>query len=897
MRWLDRVAIRVRMLFGRGKAAAQLDEELRFHLERQIAENIAAGMSREEARLAALRAFGNPALLRDQARETWSWRWLESLLQDVRYGLRSLWRAPGFAATVIGTLALGIGAAAAMFTVVDNVLLRPLPYKDAGRLMLLHEGDRTGRAMWDVPWLDVDEWTRRSRSFEEIAFAGTLGGRNFIEGKSAAVEMQGFSVSSNLFRVLDTQPVLGRVFDPEPPSMAVGKNAGKAVLSYPVWQTAFGGDKDVVGKVAHVNGKPYTVIGVMPRGFFFPDDNPNSAQVWLALRLTEHDKERSYDGANYQVIGRLRKGVKLEAAQAEMEAIQKTIAPEYTDEDLRKDHSQVTLEHYGHRLIDADVKKALLALLAASGVLWLIAGVNGMNLLLARGTARQREVAVRGALGASRRRVMQQMMIEGLVLSTVAAMLGVGLALAGLRVAEKAAPARLGLDLSPHLNLTLLAALCGLTLLTALVSTAWPSLIAVRAPIEPALRQGGLQAGTSRRQHLLRGALVAAEIAMSLTLLVGCGLLLRTIYTLQHVPLGYRTDHIIVANLSIPSYRFTNQNLTQALYAPMLDRVQHLHGVDAAGLMSEVPLEKTFHVTLSLRMNGNQITGELKPVTTQIQRIFGFKMLAGRFFSDQDSPTSQSAAVVNPAFAALYAPNKHDPNSILGTKVWNLRPNSPAYVIGVLDNERQDAISEPSQPEVEVCLCQITPDSNVYRPSRIATDLAVRTERPTAEIVPELRDILGQASPELRNAKITTMDQIVEDSYGSQRLAAHLLEIFGGSALLLCIAGLYGLLAYVVAQRTRELGLRIALGARRANLLWLVMRQAGAMLLIGVAAGTGLALASGRLVRGYLYGVSAHDGWTLAGAAALLMASGLLAAFLPARRAASVDPMQALRTE
>jgi predicted permease len=897
MRWLHRVAIRVRMLFGRGGAAVRLDEELQFHLERQIAENIAAGMGADEARAAALRLFGNPALMRDQTRAAWSWAWLDSVGRDLRYCVRSIWRSPGFAVTVIGTLALGIGAAAAMFTVVDSVLLRPLPYADAGRLVLLHEGDRTGRAMWDVPWLDVDEWTRRSRSFDEMAFAGSLGGRNYIEGNATAVQMQGITASSNLFDVLKAQPGMGRVFDPEPPSMAIGKNAGKVVLSYPVWQAAFGGDTGVVGKVAHVNGKPYTVIGVMPRGFFFPRIDPNTAQVWLPAQLGESDKERSYNSANYEVVGRLRKGVTLEAAQAEMDAIQKTIAPEYTDEDLRKDHNVVSLVRFGDTLIDADVKKALLALLAASGVLWLIAGVNGMNLLLARGSVRQREIAMRGALGASRRRVMQQMMIEGLVLSTAAAVLGVGLALAGIRVAEKTAPARLGLDLTPHVNLTLLAALCGLTLLSALLSTAWPSLIAVRAPIETALKQGGLQAGTSRRHHLLRGALVAAEIAMSLTLLVVCGLLLRTIYTLRHVPLGYRTDHIIVANLNIPSYRFTNQNMTQALYVPLLERAQHLHGVDAAGLMSEVPLGKTFHIMLSLRMNGDQISAELKPVSAQIQRIFGFKMLAGRFFNDQDSPNSQSVAVVNPAFAALYAPNKHDPNSILGTKVWNLRKNSPAYVVGVIDNERQQAISEPSQPEVEVCLCQITPDAGIYRPSTIAMDLVMRTERPTAEMIPELREILRQASPELGTARITTMDQIVEDSYGNQRLAAHLLEIFGGSALLLCIAGLYGLLAYVVARRTRELGVRIALGAPRGNLLWLVMRQAGAMLLVGVAIGSGLALASGRLVRGFLYGVSAHDGWTLAGAAALLFACGLIAAYVPARRAASVDPMEALRAE
>jgi hypothetical protein len=287
----------------------------------------------------------------------------------------------------------------------------------------------------------------------------------------------------------------------------------------------------------------------------------------------------------------------------------------------------------------------------------------------------------------------------------------------------------------------------------------------------------------------------------------------------------------------------------------------------------------------------------MKTVTPDIQRVFGSKMLAGRFYNAQDTPNSEPVVVVNPAFARLYAPDKHDPASLIGLKMWSVRKDAAAHIIGVLDNERQQAIAEPSQPEVEFCLCQVTPETKNYGPATTAMDLAVRTGQPPEEMIPELRDILHRASPELGTARIVTMDQIVEDSYGSQRLAAHLLEIFGGSALLLCIAGLYGLLAYVVAQRTRELGVRIALGASRGNLLWMVLRQAGLMLLIGIATGTALALASKKLISGFLYGVNAHDGWTIAASAALLLASGLIAAYVPARRAASVDPMEALRAE
>jgi predicted permease len=382
---------------------------------------------------------------------------------------------------------------------------------------------------------------------------------------------------------------------------------------------------------------------------------------------------------------------------------------------------------------------------------------------------------------------------------------------------------------------------------------------------------------------------------MSLTLLVVCGLLLRTIYTLRHVPLGFRTDHILVANLSIPSYRFAGQNMTETLYRPLLERTRHLHGIQSAGLISEVPLGKTFVLHLEMQLGSSTIVAFMKAVSPELQQVFGFRMAAGRFFGPEDTSTSEPVVVVNEAFARLYSPDRHNPALILGAK---LSKNSPLRIVGILDDERQKTVADPTVPEVEIPIPQITPASGFYRPIEgTAMDLAVRTDLPAAEMIPELRNVLRQASPELQNATITTMDQIVEDSYGSQRLAAHLLEIFGMAALFISIAGLYGPLAYVVTQRTHELGVRIALGASRSDLLWLVLRQAGAMLLTGAAVGAGLTQISVRLVRGFLYGVDSDDGWALAGAATVLIASGLMASYLPARRAASVDPMQALRTE
>jgi predicted permease len=872
-------------------------EELESHLRMATEEFIDRGMKPEEARISAIREFGNVPLVEDIATEMWGWVWLDRLLQDLRYVVRQMRRSPGFTATVIGTLALGIGAAAAMFTVVDHVLLRPLPYRDAGRLVAIQEHGTKDPKPSGAPWLDIEQWMVRSRSFSKIAFFDGMPGRNFLEeGNGGGMQISAETVSPNLFATLGVSPSLGRDFLAESAGSAASKNADTVILSDAAWKAANGGDPGILGKNVEINNKSYLVVGVMPPGIEIPF-GPSFPQVWTTITLGDQDKTRYYNSPDYSVIARLRPGVSIKSSQAEMTTIQKGIAPTYTDPRVRQERSDAGVESYADSLVAADIRKALLALLAAAGVLWLISSVNATNLLLARGAARQREVAMRLALGASRSRILQQLIVESLVLSGAGALLGTGLALGAVRLVSNAKPAHLNVDLSAHVNFTILAALGGLTLLTALVSSAWPAFLAVCAPIEPALEQRGQQSGSGRRHNHGRGTLVVCEVALSLTLLVACGLLLRTIYTLRHVPLGYRTDHILVAHLAIPSYRYSSRNMIVDLYQPLLDRVQHLHGVEAAGFMSEVPLAQSFSIKLTLAMNGQSSIAILKPVSPDIRRIFGFNMVAGRFFDDQDTATSEPVVVVNLAYARLHSPNSHDPTAIVGQRFMNLRKNAQTRIIGIIDDERQAKIGEPSQPEVEICLRQLSPDSGFYQPSTIAMDLAVLTERAPDSIIPELRSILGQANPDLPHATFNTMDQVVEDSFGSQRLAAHLLEIFGGAALLLCLAGLYGLLRYAVTLRTREMGVRIALGAQRRDVMWLVMRQAGTMLLVGMVLGTGLALVSARLIRSFLYGVTAYDGWTLAGAAALLLVSGLSAAYLPARGAASVDPMRALRTE
>jgi predicted permease len=894
-------------IFRPERAKSDLDAEIEAHLALAAADKRDRGADPETARREAEIEFGNRALVKDVVRRMWGWVWLDSLQQDLMSALRQLRRTPRFSMTVIATLAFGIGAATAMFTVVDQNLLRPLPFAHPERLVTIDEAGTHGKPEFNrgAAYLDVKAWQEQNKTFDEMAYYSDVGSKgNFLDGTTGPMDVHLTSVSPNFFSTLGVQPRLGHAFDQDVDPFSDGKNANTIVLGDAAWRQMYGSDPGILGKDVLLNGQPYVVVGVMPRGFSFGAEESANA-VWTAVRLDDDDKKQGDRPRSYSAIGRLKAGVPLSAAEADLKTLQAQLAKSYTDPNVRESRDSVIVQRYADTLVDASLKKGLIALLAAAGVLWLIACVNVTNLFLVRATTRQREIAVRGALGASRMRIMQQLLFEGLILSGVASLLGSFLAMGSIRIFEKQIPAHLPVIISARANVTVLLALVGLTLLTTLFSSAWPSFLAVHMPIEAALKQGGLQSGTNRTQHWTRSALVVAEIAMSLTLLAGCGLLLRTIYALRHVPLGFRTDHIMVANLTIPAYRFANRNMTTDLYEPLLERVQHLPGVQAATLITEVPLGQTFRMQLSLTGKGygahggenDPITSNIRGVTPDAQQVFGFSMLAGRYFTAHDTAGSQPVAVVNPSFARLYAPNQQDPRSVLGMRLLDMRKNEKVEVVGVLEDARQSSIMQP-EPEVVVCLSQMAPDSVSYLAFEgRAMDLALRTGRPLASITPELRTLLRQASPELASATFTTMDQVVADSYGSQTLAAHLLELFGGTALLLCVTGLYALLSYVVAQRTREIGLRIALGAQRRQALWLVFRQAGALVLSGVGIGMVLAAVSGRFVRVFLYGVAEHDLWTLVMVSLVLILSGCLAAFFPARRAAQVNPIEALRAE
>ncbi len=624
-------------------------------------------------------------------------------------------------------------------------------------------------------------------------------------------------------------------------------------------------------------------------------------QVWVPAEITPANQKRNFSSATYQTIARLKRGTTTPAVETELSGIQKRLAPLYSKELLGNlGPERVTVVRYRDTLVK-DSRPALLALITAVAIMWLIACANVANLMLARGMARQREIAVRGALGAGRWRIIRQLFTESLLLSFVGAAFGLGLAQLVLRIFNQTLTTKL--NLPDHLapNPAVIVALLGLSVVSAILFGLLPAWLAARSPIESSLRQSSAQAGSSRGRHRLQQAMVVAEIGLSLVLLIACGLLLRTVFALRQVPLGFRTDHVLMVQPKLPRYKYRGLDTNATVYKPLLEKIQQMHGVQSASLTTIVPLKSGFDSQLSLyvgkgdkpgSMNMTRIDAKLRAASSGLQDVLGLRMAKGRYFNEQDTPDALPVAVVNKAFADLYSQN----GDIMQGFSIGLGKDRQARIVGVIEDFHQASIDKPSAPEIDFCATQLRPTDGFYQPTVLAhVEFAIRTANDPATFIPDLRRAMVEMNPDLYLSSFETMDQVVEDSLGSQLLAARLLEIFAGSALLVALAGLYGLLSYLVAQRTRELGVRLALGAQRGAIIQMLLKQAGRLLLAGAVIGVVLAYFSGRLLSSFLYGVKSHDAATLTGVTAALLLCGLLASYVPALRASRVDPLQALR--
>ena len=809
-------------------------------------------------------------------------RWTTHLGADLRYAARQFRRAPGYAIFAALVLALGIGTVTAMFTISYAVLLKPLPFAADRTLFQPILKDPQGEDDITIPYDEVRAWQQATSGIADIAFSHL--GLNIADGPAGAVLINEASISSNLLSVLGVHPVIGRAFTSSEEQTG---SPNAVLLSDSLWRQQFAANPDVVGKTLHIGPVLYTVVGVMPPQFCYPlyVDRPQ-AFVPIGDALPASGNRDTY--LYFQPLVRLHPGTPLDAVKAHLAQAHKPFAA--------PGESQLRLAGLRELLLlVSDVRPALLALEFAVALVWLIACANVAGLLLARIAARRNEIAVRSALGAGRKRIVAQFLTESLILSCAGALGGLGLALAFLRVFRHMLARMLPLGAADiHLNWTVWSALLVLTFITAIAFGVFPALIAARADASSALN-GGRTHSSDRGQSRARAVLLVSQVALSIMLLIGAGLMLRTMYALRHVPLGFRTDHLVLATLTVPNDLYKDRNLATAVWQPLLDQVRATPGVRAAALSTVLPIHHPVEYLTVVyntdRTHRDEMTA-VRAATPGLMSVLGVGMRSGRFFNVDDTASSLPVAVINRAFSDRYFGGENP----IGRQIRYGHVPRAAAIVGVIQDIRQENPETPSTPELYLCMSQLDPANPVY-PALMGRfmEIAVRTEAAPGALVPQLQRTLRQANPHVAVGSFTTMAAAVEDSISAQRLAAGVIGSFSALVLLITMAGLYGLLSFLVARRSREIGIRMALGADRRRVVAMVLRQTLLLLAAGTLAGIGLALAAGRLLQRFLFGVRSTDPWTLALAPLALLVCGILASLVPARRAAAVNPIQALR--
>jgi predicted permease len=876
-----------------GRADRDLDREFRAHLDAETREQQESGLPPREARDAARRAFGNATFIKEETRAAWGWASLERLAQDVRYALRVLRKNPGFTAVAVLSLALGVGANTAIFTFVNAALLKPLPYPHADRIVSLVERppqSSTGviGTTTLVHPITFVEWRKRARSFEALAIAQALPVNTM--GLDGAEEVSGMWSTASLFRVLGVEPLLGRTFtDEEGFHRAAIRGEGLpsssvAILSHGYWQRRFAADPEILGKTIPVGRNSATLVGVMPPGFRVGTLN---VDIFTPLPLDE-SKPETVGSRGFQCFGLLRPGVTIESARAEMGIV---------SEQAGRENSFLegwTASVRGLReYLVQDSQSVLMLLLGVVGFVLLIACANLAALLLTRGVGRQNEMALRASLGAGRLRLVQQLLIESLALSVMGGALGLVLgswASRALVLLARDAVA-FGQMEDVQLDARVLAFTLLLSLLTAVVFGLAPAWQASRCNLQSALRRHSAGAGEHRGQQRLRSALVVSEVALAVVLLVGAGLLLRTFSRLLDVKLGFEPEQALTLRTLINGDPARRSSLVESI----LDRVEALPDVRAAGTIQFLPLGGWTN-------NGSfEFVGKPKPadpmslftdVSTVSRGYFeamGIPLLRGRPFDRRDAIDSPRVALVNESFVKKFCPGycpNADPIGQLILGDW--RDPKPTEIIGVVGDVRHNGLA--SEPSATVFLAQ------AQLPGYI-TYLIVRTAAEPERVAAAIRKEVEQIDPYQPLTAIQPLEQYVSRALARPRLYAVLLGAFASLALLLAAIGLYGLMAYAVRRRTHEIGIRMALGAQPQAMLQAMLGQGARLAAIGLALGALGALALTRFLAAFLYGVTATDAMTFGIVAALLGAAALIAAYVPARRAARVDPMVALRYE
>ena len=877
--WLYTLPLRLRSLF-RGRAVDRdLDDEMQFHVEELTRENVARGLSLEQAKYAALRAMDGLTQNKERARDTRGVGGLLHLGRDLRYGLRMLRKNLGFSTLAILTLALGIGANSAIFSVVNAMLLRPLPYPESNRLVRLWETQPTNGWHGNVvnAWNFLD-WREHARSFEDMA--AVLSQDMNVTGQGEPFAVEGLSVSPGFFSILRIQPQLGRTFLPE--DGTPGRD-NKVVLSYGLWQSRFGGDRQILGKTLNVNGSACEVIGVMPAGFTYPKSR---AQIWTPLPITRAEE---WSGGRYlTVVARLRPGTTLAQAQDDIEAAARVTAQ------LRPDYNGKWSAEAVPFLADVthDLRRPLIVLLAAVGFLLLIACANVANLLLMRGAGRQREIAVRQALGAARSRIVQQLLAESLILA--AAGMAASLVFAKLGLEALLALIPQGTPLPRNEPVAVDSVVLGFTLVisgaTAIIFGLVPALRLSRVAVTDALKQGTLQsAGSSSRA--LRQSLVVAEISLAMLLSVGAGLLLRSFHRLISTNPGFDADHVVTMSIFTSPAKYGDAQ-KRALYVDrLLDEVRAVPGVESAGSVHFLPL--TGSISGSCFVRGNQTpTPAASPnarfliVSPGYLATMKTPIVSGRDFSRRDRYGSRSVLLVNQVFAQQNFRGENPLGQMLSV-CWDPFPN-PGEIVGVVADARQLDLQEPPEPTIYL--------SNTQAAMYFA-HIVVRAKGDPRQVMRSTEAVIHHVDPDQAISHIETMETVLGNSVSRPRFQMVLLVVFAALALGLAIIGVYGVISYSTGQRSREIGIRVALGAGRGHVGYLVAKEALLLATSGLAIGLSASLALARLLESLLYETRPTDPLTLFAVSCLMLAAAAPAAYLPARRAMKVDPMTALRYE
>ncbi len=890
MRWLYKFPLRLRSLFKRSRVEHELSDELRFHLERLAEENVSRGMTPKEARFAALRELGGVEQIKEERRDMRKVNYLENFLQDVRYGLRVLGRNPGFASAAILTLALGIGATTAIFSIVDAVMLKPLPFPTADRLVRVRSVIAATGHGDSASYPDFLDWRARNHVFEGMAAFRT--GDFTLVGPREPLHLQGAVVSAQLFSLLGVKPALGRIFLPDDDNPSTVSGTDPVILSYGLWQREFSSDASVLGRTIQLGDQPFTVVGVVPAGFQYPIQ-ADPIELWATIAA---DARGSYAmtnqrGAHYlDVAGLLKPGVEIARAQAEMAAIAGALSKQHPENKPRT--AQVVPEIQG---AIGPLRTPLLVLLGAVGCVLLIVCVNVANLLLARATGRHKEMALRAALGASRRRATRQLLTESVALGLLGGGLGLVLAIASLRILVRLIPAEVPRLNAIGLDLHLLGFAFLVSLVAGILFGLAPALRVSKISLTESLNESGRGAGGGGREHSrLRDFLVVSEVALAIVLLLGAGLLIQSFFNLTRVNPGFNPDHVLTFQLDSPAGKPATQ--IPAFIREVVASMRALPGVISASAVASLPLTgdnigSSFEIQDEPTPMGSRPMADFNAVEPNYFGTLGIALVAGRDFTERDDSKSAPVVIINRTLARRFFPNQNPIGQHLRPGIGNgYGPGELPIreIVGVIEDVKQSGLGDDASPEIYAPQAQ-SPFGTMI--------LVVRTANDPRTIVEAARRRVLTLDKNTPIYHVETLDQFFAQSVEVPRFITALLGGFAGLALVLACLGIYGVISYTVAQRTREIGIRLAVGAHSGDVLWMVIREGLRPALAGIVIGILGALRLTRLLSSLLFGIRSADPVTFAAVAVILTGVALLACYIPARRATKVEPMVALRYE